>query len=95
MKQFISIITIAILFTATACAPEKAEVSCPRPDDVEQLLTSSQISSMPTGEGDTGIYFFKIPPDSFWACAGIQEGDLITAFRGTSVPVPAVVGTAM
>jgi len=87
VRQFISIITIAILLTATDCAPEeKTEVSCPRPGGWEQLLNSAQVSFLPTDGGDTGIFFFKIPPDSFWACVGIQEGDLITEFNSRPLP---------
>ena len=85
MKQFISIITIALLFTATACAPEKTEVSCPRPDDAGQILKGAMVFSPPGGKGDSGIYLIKVAPDSFWACAGIQEGSLITEFNSRPV----------
>jgi S1-C subfamily serine protease len=86
VRQFTSIIAIAILLTATVCAPEKTEVSCSRPDGPEQLLNSARISFLPTDEGGTGIFFFNVPPDSFWACAGIEEGDLITEFNSRPVP---------
>ena len=86
MKQLIPIIAIATLLTAMACAPEMTEVNCPRPGNPEQLLTSAQLSFLPTDAGGTGIFFFKVPPDSFWACAGIQKGDLITEFNSRPMP---------
>jgi S1-C subfamily serine protease len=81
VRQFIPITTIAILFTATACAPERIEVSCPRPDEIGQIATGVRFYSHRTQGGDSGIYFVKVPPDSFWACAGIEEGDSITEFN--------------
>lgn len=86
MRQFISIITIAILLTATACAPEeKIEVSCPRPDDSSDILKNTQIISSSANRSDTGIYLITVAPDSFWACAGIQENSLITEFNSRPV----------
>lgn len=86
MRQLISIIAIAILLTATSCAPEKTEVSCPRPDAPEQLLTSAEVSFPRTHAGERVFHFSTVSPDSFWACAGIQEGDLITGVNSRPVP---------
>jgi hypothetical protein len=86
VRQFISITTIAILLTATACAPETIEVSCPRLDPSEPPPERAQYSFLPTDKGGTGIFFFKVPTDSFWACAGIEEHDMITEFN--SLPLP-------
>jgi S1-C subfamily serine protease len=86
VRQFISITTIAILLTATACAPKRTEVSCAWPDGPEQPSEGSQYYFVSTAEGSTGIHFSKITPDSFWACAGIEEGDTITEIN--SLPLP-------
>jgi type II secretory pathway component PulC len=87
VRQFISIITIAILLTATACAPkeEKTEVSCPRPDDSAQILKNAQMFSPSADRGDIGIYLSTVAPDSFWACAGIQEGSYIIEFNSRPI----------
>jgi S1-C subfamily serine protease len=86
VRQLISITTIATLLAATACAPERTEVSCPWPDTPEQPWERSQSHFVPTAEGGAGIYFSKIAPDSFWACAGVEEGDTITEIN--SLPLP-------
>lgn len=86
VKRFISI-SIATLLTATACgAPERIETSCPRADDPAQLLKSANLSFPSTEEGDTGIFFFDVAPDSFWACAGIGANALITEVNSRPVP---------
>jgi hypothetical protein len=86
VRRIISIIAIAPLLTATACAPEeKTEVSCPRPENSEQILRSAQILLSGADKNRRGIYLIKIAPDSFWACAGIQEGDMITQFNSRPV----------
>jgi S1-C subfamily serine protease len=86
VKRFISI-SIATLLTATACgAPERIETSCPRAEDPAQLLKSANLS-VPSAEGsDTGIFFFDVAPDSFWACAGIGANALITEVNSRPVP---------
>ena len=78
MRRLIPIIAIAILLAATSCAPEKSEVSCPRPENVEQLLKGADLILSHPREDNRGIFFLDVAPDSFWACAGIQANDLIT-----------------
>jgi S1-C subfamily serine protease len=86
MRHIISIIAIACLLTAAACAPEEmTEVSCPRPANAEQVLKSAQLFLSSADADPTGVYLINITPDSFWACAGFQEGDLLTQFNSRPV----------
>ena len=85
VRGIVATVAAATSLALMACAPQEVQVNCPRPESVEQVLKSATVLAAFKDKRGPGFYLVNISPDSFWACAGIGEGDLITAFDSQTV----------